>query len=79
MTEIENFYNDGTGWVCKRCEQTQAVSAEVESAHSRFFREGEAESKFPTLSAPCRARWLDRLRETLICPICGVTEKVDKR
>lgn len=75
---LQNFHNDGTGWVCLRCERDLAAAAEIESSHSRFFREGEAESKFPSLASEARAKWLDAERETLICPRCGVTEKVDE-
>jgi len=76
MIELYHFYNDGTGWICRTCERDLAVGNEVQNAHSRFFREGEAESKFPEFSSVARAKWLDAIRETLICPRCGVTEKI---
>lgn len=78
MQDLELFYNDGTGWFCKQCERELGLEKELEHAHARFFREGEAESKFPTFSDQARAKWLDRVAEVLICPRCGVTEKVDK-
>ena len=77
MIELNDFYNDGTGWRCRRCERELAVEAELESSHSRFFREGEAESKFPQLSSPAMAKWFDAEHETLICPRCGLIEKAN--
>lgn len=78
MQEIEEFYNKGFGWICKRCEselarQTKANDDEL----PRVWREGEAESKQPQLSAPV-AKWLDFARSQLICPRCGITEFVNK-
>lgn len=78
MEKIDNFYNDGTGWVCIQCERERALETELASSHSRFYREGEAESKFPQLASRARAKWFDRLRETLVCPSCGVTERVSR-
>ena len=78
MTDLTHFYNDGTGWICKRCERDLAVEKEVDSAHARFFREGEAESRFPQLANPARAKWMDQIAEILVCPRCGVTEHVNK-
>ncbi|KXK00928.1 MAG: hypothetical protein UZ17_ACD001001982 [Acidobacteria bacterium OLB17] len=46
MQDLELFYNDGTGWACKQCERELGLEKEVEHSHARFFREGEAESKF---------------------------------
>lgn len=76
MTELNDFYNDGSGWVCKRCER-DLRQPETES-HSRLFREGEAESKQPKFSHIALAKWLDKTRQTLVCPRCGITEAVDK-
>ncbi|HTK36995.1 MAG TPA: hypothetical protein VL325_00760 [Pyrinomonadaceae bacterium] len=76
MIELNDFYNDGFGWVCKRCErELQQPEAET---HSRLFREGEAESKQPKFSHVALARWADNTRQTLVCPRCGITEPVDK-
>ncbi|MBC7795309.1 MAG: hypothetical protein H7Z37_00390 [Pyrinomonadaceae bacterium] len=75
---MDNFYNTGFGWVCSRCErETQKSDKFEESGLPRMWREGEAETKEPTLSAPM-ARWLDATRGTLICPKCGITETVYK-
>ena len=54
MNELSSFYNDGTGWVCRQCERDLAQDAVTDDRHSRVFREGEAESKAPTLAGPTR-------------------------
>ena len=76
MVELDNFYNDGFGWICRACERELKVAEEAE--HSRFFREGEAEAKRPRLANPALAKWLDPARTTLTCPRCGVTERAEK-
>ena len=74
MIELQNFRNDGFGWVCIRCDR-ELNSDDVDPGHvARAFREGEAESKSPTLSNPAMARWTDKTRRFLTCPRCGVTE-----
>ena len=79
MIEIENFYNDGFGWVCKHCERELAESATPAGDKlNRIMREGEAESKQPRLSNPALARWADEVKNTLMCPRCGIVEPVDK-
>lgn len=77
--EFKDFYNDGFGWICKHCERElkAAENSEQKSRHSRFMREGEAESKQPKLSNSGLAKWMDKAQTTLICPHCGITEKVD--
>lgn len=78
MFEIDEFYNNGFGWICKRCERDLRVAKHDEGDNlPRVWREGEAESKQPKLSAPV-ARWLDPARKQLICPRCGITEIVNK-
>jgi hypothetical protein len=78
MQEIEEFYNKGFGWICKRCEsELKQTADESEDNTPRVWREGEAESKQMKLSAPV-ARWLDPARSQLICPRCGITEFVNK-
>jgi hypothetical protein len=74
--EIEHFVNLGYGWMCKHCAGEMEEGAVDERA--RFFREGEAESKEPSLSTPALARWRDATRQTLYCPRCGVEEFVSK-
>ena len=76
MIELNDFYNDGTGWRCRHCERELQHESEIEASHSRFFREGESESKFPQLASIAMAKWFDAGRETLICPRCGLTERV---
>ena len=77
MIELNDFYNDGFGWICKPCER-ELVTAEDTSGLSRAFREGEAESKTPVLASAALAKWMDKTRQVLICPRCGITEPVDK-
>lgn len=78
MQEIDEFYNKGFGWICKRCERAQAnQNADDDKNLPRVWREGEAESKNPKLSAPL-AKWLDAARTKLVCPRCNTMEKVNK-
>lgn len=79
MIELNDFYNDGFGWICKACERElkEDGDAFVEKL-SRLMREGEAESKQPRFSNLALARWFDKARRTLMCPRCGVTELADK-
>lgn len=78
MIELDEFYNQGFGWICKRCENAlKAETANDTENTPRVWREGEAESKQPKLSVPV-AKWLDAARTQLICPRCGITEIVDK-
>jgi len=76
MIELDNFYNEGFGWVCRLCERE--LSNSQTSGHSRLLREGEAESKSPRLSNVALAKWSDAAQRTLVCPRCGVTELVEK-
>ncbi len=79
MIEIDNFYNDGFGWICKRCEAELAETKIPGGAKlSRIMREGEAESKQPRLSNLALARWQDAAKTILTCPRCGLSEKTDK-
>ena len=77
MNELNDFYNDGTGWTCRRCEG-ELVHKASSSQRSRAFREGEAESKLPELENRALARWLDKTQMHLICPRCGIVEPVEK-
>ncbi len=76
--ELNDFYNDGFGWICKHCEREleQADSTETES-RSRLMREGEAESKTPTFSNRALAKWTDASQRFLICPRCGISESAE--
>ena len=79
MIEIDNFYNDGMGWVCRACERELAeTAAKPDTKLNRIMREGEAESKQPRLSNLALARWADKTRQALLCPRCGIVEQVDK-
>lgn len=76
--ELEHFVNLGYGWMCMHCAGETEVSAGEDDERARFFREGEAESKEPSLSTPALARWRDATRQILYCPRCGVEEFVSK-
>lgn len=73
----ENFINCGDGWMCRRCLEEAEKSAPAPDGRARFFTEGEAEQREPTLSAPFRARWRDESRRVLFCPVCGAEEIID--
>lgn len=77
--ELNDFYNDGFGWICKHCErELNNQNKDSVQKHSRLLREGEAESKQPELSNLALAKWADKAHRTLICPRCGITELADK-
>lgn len=79
MQEIDNFYNEGFGWVCKPCAaELQKNENGSDTNLSRIMREGEAESKQPRLSNVALAKWADNIRNTLRCPRCGITEQIDR-
>jgi hypothetical protein len=76
--QLDSFYNDGTGWICRQCER-QLESPQPDSDFpSRIFEEGEAEAKQPRLASLARAKWTDATRRMLTCPRCGISEFVEK-
>jgi len=80
MIELEDFYNNGFGWICRHCERELKKQENSSSLHrhSRLMREGEAESKQPAFSNLALAKWADIEQRTLTCPRCGITELADK-
>lgn len=78
MTELNDFYNAGFGWICRHCERDRSAVESTTDKLSRAFREGEAESKNPTLSTSALAKWTDASRRYLTCPRCGITERVEQ-
>jgi hypothetical protein len=76
MLELQDFYNEGFGWICRHCDRRS--DDESHAGISRIMSEGEAESKQPALSTAALAKWLDKLQTTLICPGCGITERVER-
>lgn len=76
--ELNDFYNDGFGWICRQCERDLKERESVETKRSRLMSEGEAESKKPTFSNVALARWTDKTQRVLMCPRCGITELADK-
>ncbi|MGI8468039.1 MAG: hypothetical protein ACR2N3_06260 [Pyrinomonadaceae bacterium] len=75
--ELNDFYNDGFGWICKHCERELKADEKDSSNHSRLMREGEAESKRPVFSSAALAKWTDAAQRVLMCPRCGITETLD--
>lgn len=75
MHELNDFYNEGFGWICRHCERELATPA---AERSRLLEEGEAEAKNPRLSNVALAKWADPEQRTLTCPRCGITEPVEK-
>ncbi|MGI8884794.1 MAG: hypothetical protein ACR2IA_11200 [Pyrinomonadaceae bacterium] len=78
MQELNDFYNDGFGWICKHCERELESQTPINEKHSRLMSEGEAESKQPRFSNLALAKWADAAQRTLVCPRCGITELADK-
>ncbi len=78
MIELNDFYNDGFGWICRHCESELTPLESEENVHARIFREGEAESKSPELANRALAKWTDKTQRFLICPRCGIVEAVEK-
>ncbi|HMS39948.1 MAG TPA: hypothetical protein PKE69_06975 [Pyrinomonadaceae bacterium] len=76
--ELNDFYNDGFGWICKHCErEIKAQNKSPKAKRSRLMREGEAESKQPQFSNTAMAKWADKAQRVLMCPRCGITELAD--
>ncbi|HUR96511.1 MAG TPA: hypothetical protein VMZ26_00455 [Pyrinomonadaceae bacterium] len=76
MIELNDFYNEGFGWICRHCEREPAVASDEQT--SRLLREGEAESKTPQLSIRSLAKWADAAQRILVCPQCGISEMAEK-
>ncbi len=77
--ELNDFYNDGFGWICKHCErEIKEQNKKIKAKHSRLMREGEAESKTPIFSNKAMAKWADKAQRVLVCPRCGITELAEK-
>ena len=78
MQELNDFYNDGFGWICRQCERELNRTEKQAAARSRLLSEGEAESKTPRMSNLALAKWADPAQRVLVCPRCGITELADK-
>jgi len=76
--ELDDFYNDGFGWICKHCERELETQKKPKPKRSRLMSEGEAESKTPQFSNKAMAKWADKAQRILQCPRCGITELADK-
>ena len=76
MQELNDFFNDGFGWVCRHCDRT-GQAAGSHDRPSRLITEGEAESKTPELANKALAKWADPAQRILMCPRCGTTELTD--
>jgi rubrerythrin len=77
MQELNDFFNDGFGWVCRHCDNDDATATDRPAA-SRLMIEGEAESKSPKMTNRALAKWADPARRTLVCPRCGITELAER-
>ena len=77
MQETNDFFNKGFGWVCRHCDRELSQGFLDKRSHSRLFAEGEVESKTPQLSTLALAKWADIERRTLVCPRCGIVERID--
>ena len=75
MQELNDFFNDGFGWVCRHC--TRSDPSPSNEQPSRWLTEGEAESKTPELANKALAKWADPAQRILMCPRCGRTELAD--
>ena len=64
MTELNDFYNDGSDWICKRCDSELANTDPAK--HSTKVRKKAV------------GKWMDKTRRVLICPRCGITEPTEK-
>ena len=76
MIQLNDFYNDGFGWICRQCDRE--LNNENTAIHSRLFHEGEAETKRPEMSTRALAKWADPTQRILVCPRCNITESVEK-
>jgi len=76
--QLDSFYNDGMGWICRQCDGELAAPKSDPGFPSRMFEEGEAESKQVRLASPARAKWADATRRVLACPRCAITELVER-
>lgn len=77
MIELNDFYNEGFGWICRHCKPRQSTPATSDGV-SRLMREGEGENKSPALSTIGLAKWADPAHRTLTCPACGISELADR-
>jgi hypothetical protein len=77
MIELNDFYNDGFGWICRHC-KPKHENAIASDGLSRLMIEGEGESKSPFLSTVGLAKWADPAHRNLTCPSCGITELADR-
>lgn len=73
MNKMNDFYNDGFGWICRHCER-ELRSAGSANERPHFYLEGEADIRQPRALL---AKWADPARTTLVCPRCGITERVE--
>jgi hypothetical protein len=76
MIQLNDFYNEGFGWICRQCDRE--LQSENTMSHSRLLLEGEAESKRPEMSTQALAKWADPAQSILVCPRCGISEPVER-
>jgi hypothetical protein len=77
--DLNDFYNNGFGWICKPCEkELKQQETDSDEKTSRLMSEGESESKQPKMSNLALAKWADAANQILMCPRCGIAEPVNK-
>jgi len=69
MPQLNDFYTEGFGWICRHCER------QFEREHTAD--ESEAEYKDPEPANRPLAKWTDKTRRFLTCPRCGITEAAE--
>lgn len=75
--KLNDFFNDGFGWMCTHCFREFEADPDRSTNVPRLMTEGEAESKSPQLSNPALAKWADPAHRILTCPRCGISELAD--
>jgi len=73
MQELNDFYNDDFGWICRHCER----QLEREQTLPNRAREVETKDQCPDLTDRPLAKWTDKTRRFLTCPRCGITEAAE--
>lgn len=70
----KHFYNEGFGWICRRCESSSEVRQH--EGRSRLMTEGESELRSIEFSTQALAKWADKKTGILECPHCGTRERI---
>jgi hypothetical protein len=69
MNQTTHFFNLGYGWLCKHCSAEDA-----ERKHNHHHNQGAQKPQSLAL-----AKWVeDERRRGLMCPRCGIEERVNQ-